>query len=404
MPVGLSDGSYHEDYTTMVAMSIPKDLKRIPVVKDPEVSPGVNPGDYGMVVDPFVMQQNRKLDQIELDPEAGIGLEVGFKRPLGASEKPAGEFNSSGGGEIPGNTEKAEIDWSKLNQPTGEVRMLDVGDSPLSRQIEDFKTQAAKPVKPLKDATPEEIQTAIDVAMSFGTGTMAGVKAKTMKGKLSDLGLAQILEQAGEHPDVIWKRTGFARGAEGRWRHEIDDSKAIFDKSWSKAIDEGVDGIEYTVLSRPLPKILDHPELYKAYPELAKVRVSVDKNYEASGAVFNEFGITMGPKAAKEKGILMHEIQHWIQQYEGFAKGGSPAKATGNFNIDNAAWMNYRRLAGEVEANNVDARLLLTEGERRGRAPWWTEDVVRRDQIVRSTPAEATHEGVYDPILKRMEK
>src|SRR5229473_4266753 len=91
MPIGTSDGEYFDNkFEAMVGSGVTAGLKRIPIVKDPEISPGQNPGDYGMVVDPFTMQQNKNLDQIETDPQYGIGLDVNFRRPLGGSTEPAG--------------------------------------------------------------------------------------------------------------------------------------------------------------------------------------------------------------------------------------------------------------------------------------------------------------------------
>jgi hypothetical protein len=47
-----------------------------------------------------------------------------------------------------------------------------------------------------------------------------------------------------------------------------------------------------------------------------------------------------------------------------------------------AEYEGYRRLAGEVEARNVQTRLDMTPGQRREYAPWETEDVPREDQFV----------------------
>jgi hypothetical protein len=47
----------------------------------------------------------------------------------------------------------------------------------------------------------------------------------------------------------------------------------------------------------------------------------------------------------------------------------------------------YKRLAGEVEARNVQARMNMTPAERRAKAPWLTEDVPRSQQIVRGVTA-----------------
>jgi hypothetical protein len=452
MVVGLSDGGFHEDYTLMVAEGVSK-----PGVIDPEkaqrqIEQGRDPriiyDDQGNAVD--------------------YDLPTDSRMPLQAPGKPADEFKSPEGTQPPGNAPKAEIrpEPYGLNPPEGNViqsyvKGREEAVRTLPETIRNIPEQFKKDMEASARKTPDEkMQEAIDVAMSFGTGTMVGVKARTTKAKLSDLGFAQVLESAGEHPDVIWKKTGFARGAEGRWRHEIDDSKAVFKKDWSAILepttfataseafkkqgisldeiygrgsspstyklrkwktDEYIDakdlspelkdvweslhgrGTQYFITSAPLSKILNHPELFEAYPELKNLRVIADKNYEDAGAVFTQGTIKMGPKAAKDPGILMHEVQHWIQEYEGFARGGAPKKV-GDTAKDQAAWENYRRLAGEVEANNTEARLLLTEKERREMAPWWTEDVKRRNQIVMKENAYATHEGVFDPVLKRIIK
>lgn len=436
MPVGLSDGSYHEDYTTMVAMAIPKDLTRVVITKDdPEVIPGTNPGDYGMVVHPNVMGLNQQMDQIELDPSSGLGVDISFKRGLEASTEPTGEFNSLGGSQVPENSEKAEIetelgiDWSKLNQPFGSLKSTSKEDTPVIARTPGGIV-----------LTEGDLDEAINVGMGVGPGIMAGVKSALMKGKLSELGHAQVLESNAVHPDEIYKQTGFFRGAEGRWRYEIDDSKAVFKSDWADAMTKPSEsGMEYSVLSRSLPQILDHPELYKAYPDLKNIRVFAKKGM--TGAEFSGGNINMGLDVASNKGVLLHEVQHWIQTHEGFAKGGAPGKAGEDYTLklatdarrkiyeplrslknieerwgltkpmqaekdrlmaladkfikyvhagDVESFSNYQRLAGEVEARNVDTRLLMTEAERRKLSPMMTEDVARDKQFVLDRPI-ATH-------------
>ena len=51
------------------------------------------------------------------------------------------------------------------------------------------------------------------------------------------------------------------------------------------------------------------------------------------------------------------------------------------------AFEQYQRLAGEVEARNVETRLFMTDEERREFAPEATEDVDRADQSVRFSRA-----------------
>jgi len=51
----------------------------------------------------------------------------------------------------------------------------------------------------------------------------------------------------------------------------------------------------------------------------------------------------------------------------------------------------YRRLAGEVEARNVETRMDWTPEQRRDTPPWHTEDVPRDQQIVRRTVPKKQH-------------
>lgn len=62
MPIGDSKGAFYEDEFRQVAA---------PWFIDPKME-----GDEKMVVDPSVMQTNKKLDQAELEPSTGMGIEV----------------------------------------------------------------------------------------------------------------------------------------------------------------------------------------------------------------------------------------------------------------------------------------------------------------------------------------
>lgn len=88
---------------------------------------------------------------------------------------------------------------------------------------------------------------------------------------------------------------------------------------------------------------LDHPALYDQYPWLKDMDMSItiDPRLTDGGALQNtrvtDVGSGMGqdiksinvkaktPEKARE--ILVHEIQHAIQEQEGFARGGSPERA-----------------------------------------------------------------------------
>lgn len=221
--------------------------------------------------------------------------------------------------------------------------------------------------------TEQDLETATNVGMSGGPGTMMGVTSKTINKAM--LYKAQDMEFKAVHPDTIWQETGTFRGADGRWRQEIPETNANlkFDKmhqeTTSPAIDptvpkgwQQIDGEELRVgIPRPKtidefkPKtaqdfedyfnqlqkgeakktlvkdILDHPELFKAYPDIGNIVLRNLDDFSHTGldlknvaGVRTPDGIYMANAAPdKFKSTLIHEIQHAIQAREGFAKGGN---------------------------------------------------------------------------------
>ena len=103
----------------------------------------------------------------------------------------------------------------------------------------------------------------------------------------------------------------------------------------------------------PLNEVLDDPELFASYPQLKDVKVSVDELKSTEKAHFNpsknEIVLSSRLDAEDMKSSLYHELQHKVQEIEGFARGGE----VGN--------LNYKKLAGEAEARNVQARQAMLE-------------------------------------------
>lgn len=224
----------------------------------------------------------------------------------------------------------------------------------------------------VKAGSQEEINRAFELAglmvmgpapvaskLADGTlGSFAGVKSKTLnKEKLYE---AQNLETAGASADDLWPQTGFMRGADGRWKYEIDDSKAAFKEgaikltrigAERKARDEAVAGAngnsprgwestggekppeymhELAKEGVPLSEIFDHPELYEAYPFLKDIKVKATSGFDAMAGIQGYFNpkkneLAVGFATPSEmKSVMLHEIQHVIQKHEGFSFGASP--------------------------------------------------------------------------------
>ena len=123
---------------------------------------------------------------------------------------------------------------------------------------------------------------------------------------------------------------------------------------------------------------MDHPELFRQYPELRNVQLQVSINPNLKDGGQFGFGIiqVQGPNVKSIRDTIIHEIQHVIQDIEGFAKGGSSnasdvkavAKRLGI--SDDAA---YRRLFGEFEARDSASRMTWGPQERKVVRPYSSE-------------------------------
>lgn len=164
------------------------------------------------------------------------------------------------------------------------------------------------------------------VASAVKPAMFLGVMAKNAdKAKLAR---AVELETAGKSPAIVRGETGWFRGADGDWRFEIDDSTSKL----KAAPDQLTAGSE-----RTLGDVLDHPELYENYPQLASVPVGFNErlggSYSARTSPDDTGYFTVGnaadisnPKRRNDQvwSVTSHEVQHAVQDLENFATGGSP--------------------------------------------------------------------------------
>ena len=124
-----------------------------------------------------------------------------------------------------------------------------------------------------------------------------------------------------------------------------------------------VEGLVYA-----LEDVLEYPELYRAYPQLRGMRVELVQGMGRYHGVYSEKfgGIKLNAARSEEMllSTLLHEVQHAIQYIEGFAKGGGESKAAELAGQD-ARYAGlrgfdlYQRMAGEIEARAVQARMGL---------------------------------------------
>lgn len=215
---------------------------------------------------------------------------------------------------------------------------------------------------------------------------------------------AEQLAELGTDNETIRRETGWFKGADSKWRFEIDDSKMQVDtvgrlhrnpdirKNMQLFEDVYINGdtskLEELQISNKnlkgvkltpqrLGDMISHPDLFKHYPELADVGVEF-KDLPAGhegGFVKKEGKIVLNKSLRTDerrlKRTLIHEIQHWIQYKEGFAGGASTKYWTGREgNNGKTAKELYLNTAGEQESRDVEKRMNYTAEQRRAEAPF----------------------------------
>lgn len=152
--------------------------------------------------------------------------------------------------------------------------------------------------------------------------------AEEVSTRLDNLNVARQMEEAKKDVKAIKMATGWERGADGKWRYEIADSKLndMMDVDGKgKMVKRHKEDMLWT--SGKLGEVVVAPELFKAYPKLKDVRLETDSimNNLPSNGEYNAKTNTITIHADELKylnSILNHEIQHVIQDLEGFAQGG----------------------------------------------------------------------------------
>jgi hypothetical protein len=127
---------------------------------------------------------------------------------------------------------------------------------------------------------------------------------------------------AGKDGEEIRSVTGWFSGKyDGKMRWEVPDEGASLLKT------------ETIRAGYPADQVINHRNLFDIYPDLRKVVVAFYPlpNNERGG--FDSFGngrIEIAERLSDEEKLstLLHEIQHWIQNKEGFSKGGTPQAAS----------------------------------------------------------------------------
>ncbi|RDU57091.1 hypothetical protein CQA49_00025 [Helicobacter sp. MIT 00-7814] len=198
---------------------------------------------------------------------------------------------------------------------------------------------------------------------------LAGEKAllsQTYAPQKAKLEHAKALQIEGKSAAEIWENTGWYQDIDKNWKFEINPQGGELE---FKPFMDMFHGEYLRKESVRLGEILKDEKLFSAYPQLKDMRVSL-KTMDSDGRYTPQKGIFLNYRQIKEakalidneknakeitqdiRSTLYHEIQHAVQDIEGFdyANARFLKSKTGNQE-------DYLKAQGEVEARNVQTRL-----------------------------------------------
>lgn len=186
----------------------------------------------------------------------------------------------------------------------------------------------------------------------------------------SALEQAKQMQAQGEYNEQIRQKTGWYQGMDKKWRFEIDDSQM-----------EIADNISNYMR---LGDLLHHDPLFEAYPDMRDIDV-VFQGLESgiSGSYNPQFdSINLSYKLKNDpvglKDALAHELQHAIQQREGFTKGATVE----SWEQKKKAGFDSRRAADIRKAQETERELRRIQEEE----PEFYRDMVELDAMTPDLP------------------
>ncbi len=186
------------------------------------------------------------------------------------------------------------------------------------------------------DDPSQAIKEALGTSGFVGTGAFAS-RATAPKGSIGmfvgergaslpekeKLGLAKEMMRKGFTDKQIHDKTGWRQGPEGAWRTEISDVNAKLKLQ------------DAFTFKGKLGDLLDHPELFKRYPDLKDLELNMEKDFDIfpQGQYIppykdqlEKISVSTNMMPRRDTSVLLHEIMHAIQTREKFAPGGSPSQ------------------------------------------------------------------------------
>jgi|TARA_B110000211_G_scaffold233890_1_gene301484 hypothetical protein len=221
-------------------------------------------------------------------------------------------------------------------------------------------------------------------------GIIAGRLAQKAPQKLSDNRL-DILETS---PDTaveqeLFREKGSFLGANGERKFEIDTSPAQVDMGEVSMM------VAYSS-NKNLDQILNFPELYENYPQIANVTIEPGSgDFTAqyypikNKIIFNPSKLNPRDRIGFTSAIL-HEAQHAVQNIEDYLRPEI-------FRENQISFEEYRGLPTEVEARNVQAR--FTDPTLRDLPPTYTTDLTTEQFSDVGALRERVNQQSYNELM-----
>ncbi len=182
------------------------------------------------------------------------------------------------------------------------------------------------------------------------------------------LTVAKQMEMGGKTPEEIRSATGWERGADREWRYEIPDlavkdgAASLVSEKRAVAQKEGK-----KLFSVALADLVDAPDLFKAFGRLRDLKIEFGELPPMAGGYFSPaedairipFNTDITTDGARM--TLIHEIQHAIQEIEGFTKGADFSRVPTKGKVlwramselrrlrDNPDWQEYKDVSDAID-------------------------------------------------------
>jgi hypothetical protein len=167
-----------------------------------------------------------------------------------------------------------------------------------------------------------------ELAMQIPTAGMMIGPQSALWNEANAFKAAKMLKQ-GIPEDEVYKITGTAKGLDNAFRQELSDEKALIKGGGKFGDIYEQRKTAYGVTTPTVEEVMRHPELFESYPQLKGIQVHLLPTTSKNNASYSpmEGIIRVNPNLTDKQAIssMLHELQHGVQEIEGFNKGTDAA-------------------------------------------------------------------------------